>query len=214
MSAIVRNKIPIWITAIVGFILVLNYYYESPVLSSISQVFPLYGTIIAAFALMLGAFTVSRTHVNKIIKRGKEWYLSVLLLITMVVFILTGLSQGTTSSLYTTIYSIIVTTISSHSWTLVGAATLTAAIRVFRVKTLESSLLFLAAMITMFSAVPIGTWIHPGFKTLGDWIMSNPTVAGNRGFIITTAIGGIILSFRTLIGKEKRALGLEEVAEG
>ena len=209
-----RNKIPIWITTIIGFILVINYYYESPELSLISEVFPLYGTIIAAFALMLGAFTITKTYVKKIINREKEWYLSALLLITMVVFILIGLSQGTTSSLYKTMYNTIVTTISSHSWTLVGAATLTAAIRVFRIKTLESSLLFLAAMITMFSAVPIGTWIHPGFKTLGDWIMSNPTVAGNRGFIITAAIGGIILSFRTLIGKEKRVLGIEEVAEG
>jgi len=204
-----RKNLPQALTAIVGFILVVDYYFKINEIRLLSDTFTLYGTIIAAFALMLGAFSVARIQILNIIKKGKEWYLSVLLLGTMILFISTGLSLGTTSSIYKTMYNTIITIISTHSWTLVGAATFTAAIRVFRVKSIESTLLFLAAMLVTFATVPIGTWINPEFKTIGDWIMSIPTVAGNRGFIITAAIGGIVLSFRTLIGKEKRALGVE-----
>jgi len=214
MSMTVKRTLPMMIMAIVGFTLLIDYYFELKELSLVADTLTLYGTIVGAFALMLGAVTVSRTQIGNIIKRRKDWYLSIVLLGTMAAFLIVGLSRGTTSSVYKTMYGTILTTISSHSWTLVGAATITAAIRVFRVRTIESSLLFLAAMVIMFSAVPIGTWIHPGFKSLGDWIMSGPTVAGNRGFIITAAIGGIILSFRTLIGKEKRSIGIEEGAEG
>jgi len=213
MSTIVKRELPILLGGFVGFVLIGAYFLEVPEISSLASTLTLYGTIIATMALFMSAFTTSLVQIRYIIKREKEWYFNLLLMVVLFVFLIIGVSTGSASPQYRYLYKRILTPIGTYSWALNGMAMMLTAIRVFRVRTFEASLLFAAAMFVMFQAVPIGPAIWPGFQPIGEWLLNVPLPAGNRGFVITAGIGGILLSIRTLLGKERRQLSIEAETE-
>ena len=93
---------------------------------------------------------------------------------------------------------------------MIGWLLVPATYRAFRARNLDATILLLSGVIVMLMNVPIGEAIWSGFPVVGQWISSIPNIAGQRAFIITVAIGIIILTLRTVLGYEKGALAAGE----
>jgi len=89
-----------------------------------------------------------------------------------------------------------------------------AAYRAFRARTLEGTLLLVAAFLVMIGRVSIGYWVHTKVSWLPlpdvqEWIMDVPNTAGQRAILIGSALGVISTSLRMLLGYEQTYLGSE-----
>lgn len=89
-----------------------------------------------------------------------------------------------------------------------------AAYRAFRARTVEGTLLLIAAFLVMIGRVSVGylvscnvSWLP--FPAIQEWIMDIPTAAGQRAVMIGAALGVISSSLRMLLGYEQTYLGSE-----
>jgi hypothetical protein len=85
-----------------------------------------------------------------------------------------------------------------------------AAYRAFKVKSLESAVLLITALIVMLGNVPIGSAIWSKFPEFKDWLMSVPNSGAFRGITIGTYIGAFATSLRILLGLERAHLGARD----
>jgi hypothetical protein len=80
-----------------------------------------------------------------------------------------------------------------------------AAYRAFRVKSMESTLMMLAAFAVMLGQIPFGVWIWEGLTELRLWIMVTPNSAASRAIKIGAAIAGLVMAFRMWLSIESRS---------
>jgi hypothetical protein len=71
-----------------------------------------------------------------------------------------------------------------------------AAFRAFRIRTLESSLMMLAAVIVILGQTPFGLWISDSMPAIRLWLMEVPNSAAFRAIKIGSAVAGLVLAFR------------------
>jgi len=92
--------------------------------------------------------------------------------------------------------------ITATMWLVMALFMIVAAYTAFKFRSLGASLMILSTVLVMLKNAPIGEAIWPGFGPLGQWISDYPVTAGTRAFVITAAIGALLLGFRTLFGYE------------
>lgn len=81
-----------------------------------------------------------------------------------------------------------------------------AAYRAFRARTLEATLLLIAAAIVMLGRVPIGKMIWGQFPVISDWILNVPQLAAKRAINLGAYLGAIAMSLRLILGIERTYL--------
>jgi hypothetical protein len=192
----------------VSFIILLEFIWDYEALHLLTNTLISYSTIIAAFTLGIGGINLVMRHSRIILQRRGEWLYSIVLFSTLVLFVLTGLITGSTSSeWYNWIYTTIVPPITS---TLYGANTFwiaTSAYRSFRARTWEAMMLLVAAIFIMFMIAPIGSAIHPVLPQVGSLIFDIAVNTGMRGLLIGIGIGVLAFGLRIIIAENKTALG-------
>ena len=118
-----------------------------------------------------------------------------------------GVAYGSPSSAYQYLYGMIIPQVTTAMWGVTGVFTVSAAVRAMRAKSYEAAILLIATILVVFGNMPIGDVIWSGFGPLKSWIFNYFSNAGNRGFVIGSAIGAAVLALRTIIGKERGWLG-------
>lgn len=210
MSVFVRRDLPLAITFIIAILSIFGFFFKVTAVDTAVNAFTQWGVLVAAFAACFGAIVALVTHSGRIRRRAKgTWYLSLWLLIVMISFIVIGVFLNPSHAAYTTLYNAVIPMVNTAMWGLVGAATATSAIRCFRLKSLQSTLVLIPAVIGILMTTPFWDAAWPGFFTIGDWLNKIPSTAGNRGFIIAAAVGAMAVALRTIIGKETGYLGKE-----
>lgn len=212
MSSMIKREIPIAITAVTGFILLLEYYFKIPLASSTSKLFLDMGVLITALVIGLGIIKIFRIHGTHILKKTPEqWYFSVWLIALFVVYVTAGL-VGTigTNSLYTWLFKNVQMKIDETLYAVMAFVMLSATHRAFRAKNRESIFMILASAIVILKNSPLVIKYFPFFSDLGMWIFNVPSVAAYRGIRIGFGIGIVALGIRVLIGKEVGYLGHED----
>jgi len=68
-------------------------------------------------------------------------------------------------------------------------------------------LLLISASLVMIGKVTLGEFISPALPRIAEWIMSVPNTAGMRAVEMGSAIGGVVLALRILLGLERNFLG-------
>jgi hypothetical protein len=198
-----KEQGPILVTFIAGGLLLLDFFWSQPNLAAAASDALKWQIILAAFATALGAANLLRIHAHRIERRTNRWMLSVVLLVSMFIYGGIGLAQGPRGVDFNFLWQNILTPLSSTMFSLNAFFIASAAVRAFRIKTLQSALLMLAAFAVMIGNTGVGVAIWSGFPRMGQWVMSILNVAGMRGIIIGAALGAMGISLRVILGLER-----------
>lgn len=210
-----RREIPMAITTITGIIMIIVFFV--PQWGELDQLFLKWFTVIAAFAMVLGAGSLLLVNLNKISRKVPGWGYNVILISGMLVMASLGIfhsiDQGTP---FNYIFKFIFTPLSATMFSLLAFYIASAAFRAFKAKTLEAGLLLITAFIVMLGRVPIGemmwSWI-PILKNysltilIENWVMGCFNTAGQRAIMLGASIGIISVSLKILLGVERSYLG-------
>jgi hypothetical protein len=217
-----RREIPILITLIVGLVFLFGPITQGniPLLDVqfrdlVSRHLSPWTTIIAAFALGLASVNLLRIHGNTISRQRSGWVYSVVLVVAMLFFGITRTmvelspANKELAAFYGNFFNFLYNPLSGAMFALLAFYIASAAYRAFRLRSLEASVLLIAAVIVMLGAAPVGALIWDYFPALQRWLLSVPNLAGQRAIFIGAALGGFATSLRILLGLERGHLGGE-----
>jgi len=218
-----RKEIPILITLVIGLIFLL-----SPITTGnipgtewslrklVADALSPWTIVIAAFALGLASANLVRIHGNIISRKRTGWVYSTILVVTLLFFGITRtlveLDPANTemAKFYGNFFNFLYNPLSGAMFALLAFYIASAAYRAFRLRSLEATILLVAAVIVMLGAAPVGALIWDYFPSLQTWLLRVPNLAGQRAIIIGAALGGFTTSLRILLGLERGHFGGEQ----
>ncbi len=193
---------------IVAVTMLVDFVVEMDMLQNVATDLNRWATIIAAFALGLGAYSLLTRHIRIISRKSEGWPYSIAMIGTMTVFLLTGfITRSITSDQYNWIYSTIIQPISSTMYGMNAFFIASASYRAFRARNWEAALLLVAAIFIMLKNAPIGGVISPTLPAIGKVFWDLAGATGMRGILIGIGIGTLALSLRIILAQEKTPLG-------
>lgn len=207
--ALVRRQIPILITALVGLIIVYEYFFVvSDYVSTTVNELKIFGTIIASFALFLGVVSSFRNNLHHFQRRTKDrWYFALWTIIVTIVSTAIGLIGSPNHPAYQWIFTNVLRTLWTTMVSTTGFFIASAAFRAFRVRTIDSALLLVAGLLITIRNTPVLVSYWGGFTSIGNWVMDVAASGAIRGIILGAAIGSIAIGLRTILGYERGYLG-------
>lgn len=122
--------------------------------------------------------------------------------------------QSTVKGIYSVLFEGLFTALGSAMFSLLGFYIASAAYRAFRIQSMESILMMLAALIVMLGQIPFGIWIYEGFPELRNWLLLIPSAAAFRAIRIGAAIAGLIIAFRMWLSIESETFSDERIDSG
>jgi len=207
MAGIWRSTTSI-VLFIASIIILIDFAWKDPSLQSVATDLNNWAVVIGAFALGLGAYSLITRHSRIIMRRRPMWPYSLVLLLTMFVFITTGLITGSiTSEEYNWIYSTIIMPVSSTLYGMNAFFLASASYRAFKARSWEGLVLLVAAIFLMLKNAPIGGVISPILPAIGGKIWDTAGATGMRAILIGIGVGTLSLGLRVIIGQEKTPLG-------
>ncbi len=214
-----RREIPLLITGIVGIVFVLQYFIPHPPFNNMSNWFSDWFSIVAAFAIWLGALNLMKISFQKIFRRKSDWGYSVVIVLSFLVITIIGFVGGENfrdpGTPFDWLYVNVYTPLSATMFAILAFFVASASYRAFRARNFEATLLLLAAFFVMLGRVPVGDLIsgfmpvHYRLSDLATWVMNFPQAAGQRAIMIGIALGLVSTSLRIILGIERSHLGGE-----
>jgi len=204
MSASTKRQVGVIITAFCALVVVSEYYFTIQVVKDLSAYIQGLAVVVAGFAIGIGIINMAVIHVGRFRRKGPNWLLSAWLLFVMLVVIVLGLVWTPSSQAYSWIFANIYATVGATMWSVVAFYLATACFYALRARNVEGVLLLIAAVVTLIGVSPIGG-VVPYVSQAAIWIRDVPSNAGMRAILLGTAIGGIGLAIRTMLGREKGA---------
>lgn len=221
----VRVTLPVLVASISGILLVLALF--SPRMSVVNTELSEYFNIIAAFAFILGGGNLMRIHLDKISRRTKDWWYSVVTVSGFLFTLIAGLfkinnpdgmtgSVEAEGSLFNFAYDAMFTPLQATTFSILAFFVASASYRAFRARNVEASLLLGAALIILLGRTFMGafltSWLPESLEflsipSLSNWIMSVVNLAGQRAILIGIGLGVISTSLKIILGIERSYLG-------
>jgi hypothetical protein len=222
-----KRTVPLIITFVVGTVLIVADFIPHRPFGSLGDDFSMYFDIIAVFAFLLGGGNLVRVHISKVNKRKADWPFSIVTLAGFVLMLLAGLTKfgnpggiqgdiAAVGSLFNDLYMYIFTPLQASMFALLAFFVGSASYRAFRAKSIEATILLIAAFVILLGRTPFGLWLTEGLTgnleflqipNLANWVMDVPNLAGQRAIMIGIALGVISMSLRIILGVERTYLG-------
>jgi hypothetical protein len=204
----VRKELPIAITFIVGFIVILaNFLAPAWFVQTNKDLNTWFQTVTALFC-GLGVVNLCRINVRKVTEKREGWIFSLIMFISMFGFMIIAFAVGQNHALYKNLYNNTIVPLNATMYSTLVFYIASAAYRAFRVRSLEATMLLVAAAIVMLGRAPIGEAVlGPWIAEWSRWILAVPNTAGMRGIQLGATLGGIALGLRVLIGVERAHFG-------
>jgi hypothetical protein len=184
----------------VGFIVLLDFFVTNPLLDTTGQVLRQWTIILTAFALLLGLVNLLQVHLLRVIRRNEPGAgYSLIVLLTAGIVMLVGLATGLPSPAMTWVFDNLYVPLQGAFFALVAFFLATAAYRALRARSVETTLMLIAALIVFLGQVPV----VPLFAGARDWVLSVPSEAGVRGILLGVALGTVATGVRLLVGMDR-----------
>ena len=227
-----KRSVPLLITALGGFILIIAYFI--PATQGWGEVAAIWFDILASIAFILGGGNLIKIHLKKISDKSAGWAYSAITLAAFLITLIVGLGKvGVThnpkypeyalsghyreiGSPFWWLYEYAFKPLTATMFAMLAFYISSAAFRAFRAKNLEAILLLGTAFIILlgrtFTGVYLTAWLPDwmsGLKleNLTVVIMSVFNTAGNRGIMIGIALGVASTSLKVLLGVDRSYLG-------
>lgn len=198
-----KTLLPMIITFVGGAVVLLDYFVEGSAIASASGAFLSWSVLLAAFSTVLGGANILTIHTRNVRDKRTSWGLSLVLVLSLVVWLAVGITGTTESDVYKFVWQNVYSTLSATMFALNAFFIASAAYRSFRLRGADSVILMLAAVLVMLGRVGLGEALSDRLPTLADWLMKIPGTAGMRGITIGGALGGITVGLRIILGLER-----------
>ena len=209
-----RRQVPLALCFVFGVVMVLIEFSPHPYSKSLYNEVINWSLIIGPFALVLGVATLVQTHWLRIRRRAEYWQYSFVVFIGMIVMVAIGIPFGPSHKAFKWLFKYIQVPMDATMFSLLAFFIASASYRAFRARTLEATLLLVAALIVMIGNAPIGDFIWNKImpfdnlpSTVRQWILENPNLSSRRGVILGVSLGIISQSIRIILGIERSYLG-------
>jgi hypothetical protein len=205
-----RKSLPAFVLSFVATLILLDYWVKIPALNNGAADVRQWVSIIANVAIGLGAINLYLVHGRTVRLQRGEWYNSAALIVLMTYMIILGVAYTINAPVYQFLYNYVNVPISSTIFSTAAFQVASASYRTFRARNTEAALLLIAGIIVMLGKVPLGEMIGAWVPTLAQWIMDVWNTAAQRGIVISTAIGTLIIAYRVIVGLERGHFGSGE----
>lgn len=156
-----------------------------------------------AVVCCIGLVNLTTVHQRNVTRRGKDWDLSVIMLLITYGYLALGLVVGPTNKTYSWIFESTQVPLGATFYSLLAFYIVSAAYRAFRAKTRDAAVLLGAAIIVLLGRAPLGEAIFPWFGEATRWLMDIPTTAAMRAVTFGATLGAIITGIRLFFGLER-----------
>ncbi len=95
-----RKEIPLFITGLVGIVLILQYFSPNKSINGLEGIFTNWMQIIAAFSMILGVLNLIRVNGDKIYKKRKNWGFSIVIIVSLFATLIIGFANIGGKSMY------------------------------------------------------------------------------------------------------------------
>lgn len=214
-----RRTIPLAITFITGMLIVVAFLIPHPPIGGLEDRFLNWYLVVVGFTMLLGVDSLVRMHLKKVSKKRTGWGYSIVLLFALVLTVALGvwswISLGSIMhriAPFMFVYRHMIIPLQATMFALLAFFIASAAYRAFRARTVDATLLLVAAGIVMLGRVPIGAYITQALPdtlqlpVVADWIMDVPQLAAKRGIQIGAYLGAVAMSLRIILGIERTYL--------
>jgi hypothetical protein len=215
----VKRTVPLFLTGLIGIVYIVQYFVPHWPFSVLQNLLSDFVSIIAAFAIWLGALNLMKVSSNSVARREKGWPYAGIVVVSFLATVVVGffLSGGERfqepGTPFDWIYQNVYNPLSATMFAVLAFYVASAAYRAFRARNLEATLLLVAGVLVMLGRVPLGDQMT-GFlpeqyrlSTVANWIMQVPNLAGQRAIMIGIALGTAATSLRLILGIERSHLG-------
>ena len=117
---------------------------------------------------------------------------------------------STPKHVYRLLFEGLFVSLGSAMFSLLGFYIAAAAYRAFRVRSAESSLMMIAAVLVMLGQIPFGVWIWSGLPDVRLWLLEVPNSAAFRAITIGAGVAGLVMAFRMWFSIESESFEQEE----
>lgn len=220
-----KREVPFIITLVVGVVFVLQYFIPHTPFDMAENAFSDWFSIVAAFAIWLGALSLLKISSDKIRRKKHDWQMAVVIIVCFFATVIVGfwdaiagmqtepaVSFRAPGTHFDWIYVNIYTPLSSTMFAILAFFVASASYRAFRARNIQATLLLLAGFFVMLGRVPLGDmltgFLSEGWRAsdLANWLMGFPNTGGQRAIKIGVALGIVSTALRVILGIERSHL--------
>ena len=204
-----KRTIPLLIVIILGFLFVAHVFIPAKISHDFYYEWYLkWIKAVTPFAIILGVGSLLMVHSNKIKRKAPNWGYSILTLVALVVTTVAGfvwgIQEGTT---FMWIFKNFNVPLGATMFSLLAFYIASAAYKAFRARSVEATVLLIAAVIVMLGRVSIGQAITHWIPDITEWILNVPNLAAKRGIALGVGLGMTATSLKIMLGIERSYLG-------
>jgi hypothetical protein len=205
-----RRQLPLALCFIAGVFTAVQYFIPHHTVQDFYQLLLDWLMTLLAFAFLLGTVSLIKVHYHKIRNRADDRGFSFVVFFGLALTIGAGFFHPehiNPGSPFDVVFQNIQVPIEATMFSLLAFYIASAAFRAFRARTLEATLLLVAAVIVMLGRVPIGDIIHEGIPATTQWILNVPNLAAKRGIMIGVGLGMMATALKIVLGIERAWMG-------
>jgi len=232
----VKRNLPLIFAFISGILVVISEFIPHRPFSQMVTTLQDWFMIISGFAIILGQISLFQANLAKIKERRSGWYFYLAGLISFTLMLLIGLLWGTQEykglighgaaiqgwlgmKPFDYMFENAYMPLSATMFSLLAFFIASAAYRAFIIRSFESNLLMITAVIVILGRTSFGgmltNWLPENYTfwhlpNLSDFIMEYPNSAAQRAIMISAALGIIGSSLRIILGIERSYLGSDK----
>jgi hypothetical protein len=178
-------------------------------------IFAVWLRIAGGVAGLLGVYALIQLHVDKVKKQEEGWGYSLFFFGGFLAVVLAAAYNGgqwfwrpmVSGAAADHLYDYLFAPAGAAIFSLLGFYIASAAVRTFRARSFEATLLLAAAIIVMLGRAPLGEMMTMYFPRVTEWIMAVPNAAAKRGVFLGIYLGMTAMSLRIIFGLERSYLG-------
>lgn len=185
-------------------------FFSKGVLNNTTALLSLWVSLISGFAIILGLTNVLAVHLQRIRTGGSKAGYSVVLVVSALAVIALGIygqvskNGGSNSAIIDWIFSYVYQPLAVTIFSLLAFLLISAAVRTLRIRTVESTLLLIGALIILVGQIQILPF--DSLTAVSTWFQNYPVLGAIRGILIGASLGAIATSLRYLLGVDNEYL--------
>lgn len=207
------------VAGVCGLLVLADFAGAGRVVNLVARTLVSWAAIITAVALVLGVFSVTNAHLQRVRQRNADWLYSLVLLLAMGIVIVLGiffplpstggfvvpglgpvvlpgsLAEEPIRAFFRTVYE----PLAGSLLALLAFFSLSAVLRALRRNHGEALVMVGVAVLVLLTQLPLVASL-PAIGPTVQWLNEYVALAGARGLLIGTAIGAFVAGVRLLLG--------------